>query len=55
MKSLKTVVCPRCSKKFDLSPAESSEQTVFVFESKDVGIYGMSIKCPHCGYEEEMY
>jgi len=61
---LKNVVCPQCKKSFRLiwndytsmpdTRFEYYQQTLKLRGCPSGGIYGVSIACPHCDYEEEL-
>ena len=58
--TLRDMICPQCHKDFtlrwqDFSTRNGNEpQTLMIRGCPSGGIYGVSINCPHCNYEEEL-
>lgn len=52
-KDLKHVTCPQCGKDFVLDYF-SGRPTLKIRDCPSGGIYDVSIRCPHCNYEEEL-
>ncbi len=52
------VECLGCRKKYKLSWEEwaspANPQTLFHQSCPSAGVYGMHLRCPHCGYEVEL-
>lgn len=55
-KDLKNVICPQCEKKFRLmwNDYHNAPQTLIIRGCPSGGVYDVSIRCPHCNYEEEL-
>ena len=55
-KDLKHVVCPQCKKPFVLNWVNYSDkpETLICRSCPSGGLYDVSIRCPHCDYEEEL-
>ena len=53
---LKNVTCPQCKEKFILIWNDYSDtpETLKLRGCPSGGIYDVSIKCPHCDYEEPL-
>lgn len=51
---LKHVTCPQCGKPFRLSWDNDSFYTLRLRGCPSGGIYDVTIKCPHCDYEEAL-
>ena len=52
---LKHVVCPQCKKDFKLTwDGDYNNQPLVIRSCPSGGIYDVSIKCPHCDYEEDL-
>lgn len=56
MRKLEDVVCPKCEKEFKLAWQDYGESPVTLSAKgcPSGGIYDVSIKCPHCEYEEHL-
>ncbi len=58
--SILDVACPECGHKFRLSWGDNScgndqDSSLEICGCESDPIYGISVKCPKCGYEERMY
>ena len=64
-KEIKNVICPQCKKKFILcwddyyydektKQYETRDCALIIHSCPSGGIYMVAIKCPYCGYEEEL-
>lgn len=53
---LKNVICPQCKSDFKLTWDDYSDSpsTLIIRGCPSGGIYDVSIRCPHCDYEEEL-
>jgi hypothetical protein len=52
---LSDVVCPQCKEPFRLDwNGDDGPLTLIVRYCPSGGVYDVSIRCPHCGYEEEL-
>lgn len=55
---LKNVICPQCKKPFRLTwdndDYKSTTKTLILRGCPSGGIYDVSIKCPHCNYQEDL-
>lgn len=54
-KRLKDQVCPQCKNAFELNwDGGSDKETLILRGCPSGGIYDVSIRCPHCDYEEQL-
>lgn len=53
---IRDVTCPQCKQPFELSWMLEGMKpwTLRISDCPSGGIYGVSIECPHCNYEEEL-
>ena len=55
-RDLKHVICPQCNKGFALVWEDYTDErrTLIIRGCPSGGIYDVSIRCPHCDYEEAL-
>lgn len=53
---LKDVVCPQCKKPFLLvwDDYTGRKRTLLIRSCPSGGVYDVTIRCPHCNYDEEL-
>jgi hypothetical protein len=52
---LADVICPQCKKPFRLDwNGYTGPLTLDIRDCPSGGVYNVTIRCPHCGYDEEL-
>ena len=56
VRKMSEITCPRCDKQFELrwDPPGGVPETLRIAACSSAGVYGVTIRCPHCGHEDDV-